>query len=355
MHKLTDDEDADHSRILTNITGESTEISAPNSHYLPMGQRGFSLPPSWEDAISEWSLWLRISGKRDATIRLRRDHVRSIARRSRTSHPGEVTLSLLVTLCSERPWSPEHRKGVRASLVSFYEWAVQHEVVGDNPAARLPKVKPPAPAPRPAPDNVWVELLAAAAARERLMARLAAEAGLRRAEVAVVHSDDLIRDLQGWSLIVHGKGGKQRVVPLTDDLVAEFRALTTHRGYLFPGQIDGHISAQWVGIMISRLMPPGWSMHKLRHRFATLGFAGTGNLRAVQEALGHASVATTQRYTAVSTREVRSVADAAADRRPAATAQRPDAPRKTPDCQIATAGRRSVQIDRLSWPPKITA
>jgi len=64
--------------------------------------------------------------------------------------------------------------------------------------------------------------------------------------------------------------------------------------------------------VISRLMPDGWSMHKLRHRFATRGYAGTGNLRAVQEALGHASVATTQRYTAISSREVRSVADAAA-------------------------------------------
>ncbi|EUA18515.1 phage integrase family protein [Mycobacterium xenopi 3993] len=55
-------------------------------------------------------------------------------------------------------------------------------------------------------------------------------------------------------------------------------------------------------------------MHKLRHRYATRGYAGTGNLRAVQEALGHASVATTQRYTAVSAREIRAVAEAAAHR-----------------------------------------
>lgn len=144
------------------------------------------------------------------------------------------------------------------------------------------------------------------------MARLAGEAGLRRAEVAQVHSDDLIRDLHGWSLIVHGKGGKQRVVPLTDELVAVFRQHCTRHGYLFPGQIEGHISPRWVGRMISQLMPPGWSMHKLRHRYATRGYAGTGNLRAVQEALGHASVATTQRYTAVSSSEVRRVSEAAA-------------------------------------------
>lgn len=54
------------------------------------------------------------------------------------------------------------------------------------------------------------------------------------------------------------------------------------------------------------------AMHKLRHRFGTRGYAGTGNLRAVQEALGHASVATTQRYVAVSARDVRAVSEAAA-------------------------------------------
>jgi integrase len=145
------------------------------------------------------------------------------------------------------------------------------------------------------------------------MALLAGEAGLRRAEVAVVHCNDLLRDDAGWSLIVHGKGGKQRVVPLTDRLAAEIRTYAP-RGYLFPGRIDGHVSPSWVGTVISNLMPPGWTMHKLRHRFATRGYAGTRNLRAVQEALGHASVATTQRYTAVANDEVRSVSEAAGSR-----------------------------------------
>lgn len=270
---------------------------------------------TWEQAVSAWSTWLRISGKRDATVRLRSDHVRSIAKRSGTENPSEITLNMLVGLCSERPWSNEHRKGIRTSLNGFYEWAVMMDVVGHNPAAKLPKVAASPPRPRPAPDDIWADLLAAAAPRERLMALLAGEAGLRRAEVAVVHSNDLISDLHGWSLIVHGKGGRQRVVPLNDRLASEIRATVTVRGYLFPGQIGGHVSAQWIGISLSRLMPDGWSMHKLRHRYATRGYAATQNLRAVQEALGHASVATTQRYTAVSTREVRSVSEGAAEHR----------------------------------------
>lgn len=143
------------------------------------------------------------------------------------------------------------------------------------------------------------------------MARLAGEGGLRRAEVAAVHTDDLITDADGYVLIVHGKGGKQRSVPITDSLAAEILAASP--GWLFPVKRNPstHVSAEYVGTLVSDCMPQGWSMHKLRHRYATRGYAATGNLRAVQEALGHASVATTQRYTAVTARDVRSVSEAA--------------------------------------------
>ena len=68
-----------------------------------------------------------------------------------------------------------------------------------------------------------------------------------------------------------------------------------------------------MGELISALMPDGWTMHKLRHRYASRGYARTRNLRAVQLALGHASVATTERYTMVTSDEVRLVSEAAAD------------------------------------------
>ncbi len=110
---------------------------------------------------------------------------------------------------------------------------------------------------------------------------------------------------------MYGKGWRQRVVPLTDRLAREVRCHCRHGGYLFPGKINGHISAEWVGTRISALMPEGWTMHKLRHRYATRGYTATRNLRAVQLALGHASVATNERYTAVTTREVRAVSEAA--------------------------------------------
>jgi integrase len=217
----------------------------------------------------------------------------------------------LVRLCGRPGVSVDHRHGQRAALTGFYSWCVDNDVVLASPAAKLPKVKSSQPRPRPAPDAVWVELLAKAAPRERLMSLLACEAGLRRAEVAGLHFDDLVRDQEGYLLIVRGKGDKQRVVPITMRLASHLRG-HCRGGFVFPGQIDGHLSPDRVGRLVSKLMPPGWTMHKLRHRYATRGFNGTHNLLAVQEALGHSSVATTQRYTAVTLVDVRAVSEAAA-------------------------------------------
>jgi integrase/recombinase XerC len=130
------------------------------------------------------------------------------------------------------------------------------------------------------------------------MVMLAAQAGLRCVEVSRVHTDDIVQDFEGWSLHVLGKGGRRRVVPLTRRLALELRALP--RGYAFPGKIDGHLSAAYVSKLVSRALPDGVTAHMLRHRFASRAYVGAGrDIRAVQELLGHSSVATTQVYTKV--------------------------------------------------------
>jgi integrase len=83
-------------------------------------------------------------------------------------------------------------------------------------------------------------------------------------------------------------------------------------GWLFPTGFGGHLGADCVGRLVSELMPPGWTMHTLRHRFATRAYRGTRNLRAVQVLLGHASIATTERYLSVDDSEIRAAAMAAA-------------------------------------------
>jgi integrase len=273
----------------------------------------YTLPVAWEDAIIAWLTWLQVGGTPHTTRRLRRGHLRFIARASRTSHPAELSLAMIVRICHTQPWSNEHRRSVRRSLISFYDWAVHHRLVATNPAADFPRVPGSKPHPRPVPDHLWRDLKANADPRELMMAKLACEVGMRRAEVARCRRDDLLHDVDDqWALLVHGKGDKQRVVPITDRLAAEIIAFCPS-GYLFPNGVGGHLTPEHVGKCVGRLLPPGWSMHKLRHRFASRGLAGTGDLLAVRDALGHASVATTQLYTAVADGRVRRVCEAAAD------------------------------------------
>lgn len=146
--------------------------------------------------------------------------------------------------------------------------------------------------------------------RVALMVTLAARQGMRRAEIARVHSGDLRPDLVGWSLLVHGKGGKDRLIPLADDVAALLLALPA--GWVFPGRIDGHLSADHVGKLIARALPGRWTAHPLRHRFATTAYAGTRDLLAVQELLGHSRPETTRQYIQLPQDSLRAALKAAA-------------------------------------------
>jgi len=199
------------------------------------------------------------------------------------------------------------RTGVR----SAYRWAIVAGLVTTDPTVGLPPARRDAPRPHPTPEHVYASALRAADDDERLMLRLAAEAGLRRAEVAQVHPQrDLVEDAGGWSLWVHGKGSKDRLVPLAADLARELRLRGP--GYLFPGQVDGHLAPHTVGVRISALLPDGIGMHSLRHRFASVAHARVPDLLAVKELLGHASVATTQVYVLVDPARRRLLVDAVA-------------------------------------------
>lgn len=251
------------------------------------------LNQEWIDAIDGFLAHERAGGKRTETNRQRRHHIGHFARRT-TKGPWRVTTDELCDYFAAHAWARETRRGRRTSLVRFYAWAQYRGFVKANPAEGLPKVRMEAGVAKPAPDLAYHEAIMHADPRERLMLRLAAEVGMRRSEVAQVHSDDLMEDLVGRSLVVHGKGGKTRIVPVPNSLG---RTLAhAERGFLFPGNDAGHLSPRYVGKLIRDILPGEWTMHTLRHRFATKLYGHTRDVLMVQEALGHASPATTRRY-----------------------------------------------------------
>ena len=276
------------------------------------------VPGPWVALLDEFDAALIAAARPSTTRATRCGHIKRLARELRLP-PEQVTPSDLTRWFAKyERWSRETRRSHRNSVALFFAWAHDDGHLPTNPAAKLAAVTADYPTPKPAPDRVWRESMIAATARVMCMLHLACEAGLRRAEVAQVNTRDLIEGFDGWQLLVHGKGGKERIIPITDELAAMVAAgAAGHtedapaQGWLFPGQINGHLSPAYVGKLCSEAMPGIWTMHSLRHRFATRAYRGTRNIRAVQELLGHTNVATTQRYTAVDDEEMRAAMNAA--------------------------------------------
>ena len=246
-------------------------------------------------SVEDWVKSLIASGYSEDTVRCRRYKLTHAAIGLGRS-PVDVTTGDLVSWMAGQHWKPETLKAYRNTLTSFFGRLQRTGARPDNPAADLPKVKRPKAHPRPCPDKHILAALAKANETETLMLRLAAECGLRRGEIAGVNSRDVMDDLLGKSLIVRGKGDKQRIVPLPDDLA---EAIESCGGWLFPGRWQGHVEESYVGKHISRLLPEGYGAHSLRHRYATATYAATHDLYLVARLLGHASVETTQIYVAM--------------------------------------------------------
>lgn len=273
-----------------------------------MNANRYSAPDDWAGEISGWLATLQAANKSAGTIRTREHHVTRLARALKVS-PYEVSGEQLVRFISSQNWKPETRKGFTNSVRGFFDWLKLSEQRPDNPARLLPSVRRPHAHPRPCPDSVVRLALLKADKPEALMIRLAAEAGLRRFEIAQVSARDLMEDLTGFTLIVRGKGDKQRLVPLSDSLAALIRE-QGGGGYCFPGRWSGHVEASYIGKRVSRLLGNGWTCHSLRHRYASGIYAATHDIFLVSKLLGHSSVETTQIYVALPDERLRAGLDA---------------------------------------------
>lgn len=277
-------------------TGVSLYLVPPHQPHPDPREKPY--PPAWRGPLESWLSYLTAGGATPQSIQTRRDHGRRFAR-ALGGAPDAVTDEALVAWMAAQRWSVETRRSVSASARSLWGHLLHVGLTSHDPTVGLPRVKPAAPRPRPTPEVVYRTALAGVTDhRVWLALRLAGETGMRRSEVAQVHARDVYEDLwgdeTGWSIVAHGKGGKDRVLPLSVELARAVLA-AAGGGWMLPGRIDGHLSGPYVGKLVAAALPGVWTMHTLRHRFGTLAADG-GDLIAVQELLGHASVATTQRY-----------------------------------------------------------
>jgi integrase/recombinase XerC len=153
-------------------------------------------------------------------------------------------------------------------------------------------------------------------ARDAAVLTLLYGSGLRISEALSLKRKDIPAPGAGDVLVVKGKGGKERMVPVLPQvlkLIADYGRLCPYDpgrdGPMFIGARGGPLSPRIVQLAMARLrgalgLPATATPHALRHSFASHLLARGGDLRAIQELLGHASLSTTQIYTAVDSEQL---------------------------------------------------
>lgn len=226
----------------------------------------------------------------------------------------------------------EHRRGLSPKSLqrrlsacrSLYRWLLKQGRMAASPAEAVRAPKAPRKLPQVLDVDEAVQLVEVATdaplgLRDRALLELFYSSGLRLSEVCALKWRDL--DFAQGLVSVLGKGSKQRIVPVGSHARAALQAWRdevhgTDDTPVFPGRGGRPITPRAVQLRIKQLaMKQGVFKrihpHLLRHSFASHVLESSGDLRGVQELLGHADIATTQIYTHLDFQHLAKVYDAA--------------------------------------------
>lgn len=275
----------------------------------------------WTTARQAWADDQRASGLGDRTIDSRDALLHTVERIAQVG-PLELQKPHLLAVMNRPharnggPLSPGTKQVERSYLQTFTRWMLEEGYRGDDPGARLRRVRVPRRKPRPVQIEHIDRMLSAGAYRTtREMIIIGAQTGLRVSEIVRIRAEDI--DWTSRTIHTIRKGGVQLVVHMPDDVVEIARSKPA-TGWWFPspyanreyphggGHILGKSASTRINIVLRRagITDPRITGHSLRHYYATQLLRGGANLRVVQEALGHASLATTQLYAEVTGEEV---------------------------------------------------
>src|ERR1700757_3910028 len=217
-----------------------------------------------------------------------------------------------------------------AAVRSLYRWLAREGVVEQNPAKlvatpKLPKKLPRVPTIEEMNSVLDAQMPEAAAfpERDRLLLELLYGCGIRNSELIGINVDDI--RVSNEAILIRGKGKKERFVPFGGSAASALRAYLAERqrilsetkkttSALLINQRGGRLTVRSVGRIVKKIavakgLSPDVPPHTLRHAFGTHMLEEGADLRAIQELLGHERLATTQRYTQLSTKHVLEVYD----------------------------------------------
>ncbi len=236
---------------------------------------------------------------------------------------GDVPLAHVSPHLVRRTVARLHARGLSGKSLAralsawraFFAWLARHRGLGANPCAGIRPPKSPKALPSVLSPDQAAQLLDRAPlddreARDKAMFELFYSSGLRLAELVRLDVEDAREAIDEAELGVIGKGNKARRVPVGRKAIEALRAwlalrasharageralFTGARGRRIAPRVVQHRLARWAKTLgIAAPVHP----HVLRHSFATHLLQSSGDLRAVQDLLGHSSIATTQVYT----------------------------------------------------------
>jgi len=222
-----------------------------------------------------------------------------------------------------------------SAIRQFHKFLYADAISARNPAANVMAPRKGRPLPKYLSEDQVLRLIGTAeklasnakgkaklkALRQRCLIELLYATGLRVSELAALKASTVTA--ADGVLMVRGKGGRERLAPLSEPALRAVRAyLTTLRedgatsDWLFPSHSDaGHLTRQHLALELKALAgaagldPSSVSPHVLRHAFASHLLAGGADLRTVQQLLGHADISTTQIYTHVQVERLREIVE----------------------------------------------
>lgn len=261
--------------------------------------------------IDQHCLSLTRRGLASTTIQARRSKLRSFDRRIglAAATPEDVELFL-----DSRNLSAKSRYDWISHLSCFYRWAIDNGRLTDDPTARLLRPKLRRRLPRPIATGDLVTALQMADPVMRAWLTLMAFGGLRCVEVARLEVDDLL--WEDGLVRVHGKGDKERLVPIHSEVRQVLRSLRLpNRGRVFRRPRGGGYPAAQVSREVSAYMSDlgiAATAHQCRHWFGTHVYRQSRDLRVTQELLGHSSPTSTAIYADWSRQEAKRAVEALA-------------------------------------------
>jgi len=203
-----------------------------------------------------------------------------------------------------------------AAIKSFYKFLFQEEIMVQNPATEITLPKLAKRLPKTLSRKETGTILEQEGRRDRAILELLYSAGLRVSELTGIKLTDL--NTAECFLKVRGKGSKERLVPLSKSAISaidvyiktERAQLRAPEEQLFLSRSGRALTRQMVWQIVKKVtagMPKKVSPHSFRHSLATHLIENGADVRTVQEILGHANIATTEIYTAVSREHLRKV------------------------------------------------